>query len=619
MTLRARYRIWVGAIICIGLLFLTVVLLNDAKHPGVTVSPPADSVDIDKSTPSGGTVMADDDFGVAFNNIFYPSHNDHIAQQSGLKHPSQLSNVFSIIARSKSTKYSETSATVINGIVYPIRSYKTFLTPNDPGANQWWVHTSKLDEAWDHSKGGSDVTIAIIDTGFALKHEEFESRWYENVGETGSVSTESASRFNCTGQSMALNQSCNLVDDDLDGIVDNEIGVTSYENPSQLNCTAQGKQIDKRCNNIDDDKNGFVDDVTGWDFINQDESVQAGQLSPTGTSTTHGTMVAGVAAATGNNSKGIAGVNWGARILPIQALDDDGYGDTVSVGNSIRYAVQQGAQVINISLGTSFHDPYVLQALEEASRAGIVVVAASGNDGCNCVSYPAAYPEVVAVGALNTDGKQADFSSYGSSLDVSAPGVNIRTSTWSQSNQHSGYASGIAGTSFSAPIVAGLIGIMLSSQPSAVPLQLIGGLGESSSRISVMTARGHDIKYGYGVIDAQRALTRMSTAKTGVLTYKFSPVSIGSKITVQGYERIGSTRVEYCEVQPATTPIYELRKADSKIFSISSAEVRRAQALGYTVSLFAYGCVNQPQDTYQLIRMIDIHKEFYNDYSKTSP
>ncbi|HSH55209.1 MAG TPA: S8 family serine peptidase, partial [Candidatus Limnocylindrales bacterium] len=345
---------------------------------------------------------------------------------------------------------------------YPLRTYKPLVLPNDPSADQWWVTQTGLDKAWDIPRGSGETVLAIIDTGFGLKHEEFANRWHTNSGESGITATEDPSSLNCTGRSLPISAACNLIDDNGDSVVDNETGTAIYENPSRLNCTDQGKLLDKSCNRVDDEGNGFVDDTTGWDFINYDNSVQAGELNPTGSGTTHGTLVAGVAAATGNNAKGIAGVDWGTKIMPLQALDDDSYGDTRSVGRAINYAVKQGVDVISLSLGSDSPDPYVETAVQAATAAGILVLAASGNDGCDCISYPARYSEVIAVGALNTSSLPASFSSFGAGLDILAPGTSITTSTWSNTNPTSAYASGVSGTSFATPLAAGLATRLLS-------------------------------------------------------------------------------------------------------------------------------------------------------------
>lgn len=599
----------VGAIAVIITASLLLLIGPESMAPQPPRGP--EPVQEENDTSSGtGRVVADDEGVFAFN-------TDHHSKNNITYTPAPAHTVATKhYHRTKIALTNQTAEVLINNKIYPLRAYQALLNPNDPSASQWWTNSTNLPSAWDATTGNSSTTVAIIDTGFALDHEEFTSRWHRNPGETGSASAESASRLNCTDRSLSLSQSCNLVDDDLDGTVDNEIGATNYQNPSKLNCTAQTRSLAKDCNNIDDDGNGFVDDVTGWDFMNQDSSVQAGQLNPSGSGTAHGTMVTGVAAATGNNGKGIAGVNWQTKILPIQALDDDGYGDTISVGQSILYAVDQGVDVISISLGTPYHDTFVQEAIEIATKAGIVVVAASGNDGCDCMSYPARYPEVVAVGALNSSGLPADFSSWGGELDILAPGSGIRTTTWTNTNGTSAYASNVAGTSFATPYVAGLIASMKPLQNGTNPLQLFGALGESTSRPGGMTTQPHHTKYGFGAVQASASINRMVTPKTGLQVYRFVPVASGMYLLkTSSYETIGNYNVHSCDTNVGATPIYELQKAGTIFYTISKIEMQKAKQQGYTVQRFAYGCMQQNHDSYTIARLIDIFKEFRNDYS----
>lgn len=507
----------------------------------------------------------------------------------------------------------------VDGTEYPLRSYKMQATPNDPSASQWWVTNTQLNLAWDTPTGSNDTLLAVIDTGFALAHEEFSNRWHTNPGESGVAASENPSSLNCTARSLPLNASCNLIDEDANGIIDDESGAVSYQNPSRLNCTGQSRALAKDCNRIDDDGNGLVDDLTGWDFANNDNSVQAGELNPNGTGTTHGTETAGVAAATGNNAKGIAGVDWHTKVLPIQALDDDSYGDTLGVGRSIEYAIQQGADVISLSLGSTQPDSYVRAAVAEAIANGIAVVAASGNSPCNCIVYPANYPEVVAVGALDTNSLPASFSSYGTSLDILAPGTTITSPAWSAASPTAAYASNLAGTSFATPMVAGLMTRLLSSRPSMTPLQLIAAITESTNRLTLPSTASRTTTLGYGSMDASTATTRNATSKNSPFLYAFAPISRGNGLSPSSpADVVGNYGVKACEDgRPGTTPLFELTKAGaSTIWSISQAEVWKAQASGYTATLFAEVCLQQPQDTSEAGHEINLFKEFRNNYTR---
>lgn len=504
----------------------------------------------------------------------------------------------------------------INNKQYPLRTYEPMLTPDDPSATQWWTTNAKLTQAWDTTPPAGDqaTVLAVIDTGFALKHEEFVNRWYTNPGESGPAGNEQPSQLNCTDRGLPFNTSCNLIDEDADGIVDNETGGAIYQNPSRLNCTDQGLALSRSCNRIDDDQNGYVDDVSGWDFANNDNSPQAGELNPYGSGTRHGTQVAGVAAATGNNTKGIAGVDWQTKILPIQALDDDSYGDTLGVGRAILYAAAQGADVISLSLGSDLPDEYVREAIRTATAAGSVVVAAAGNSGCDCMVYPANYPEVVAVGALDTGNQPAGFSSYGANLDILAPGTQMLTTSWLAANQTGAYTSGVNGTSFATPLVSGLLTRLLRQQPSAKPLQLIAALTENTSRLTLPAGTIRSNTLGFGSVDAAKATSRMTTSRSPAQRYSLSPVSTGAYLSPQSpAEAAGNYMIQLCEEDGyGATPLYELTKPGTRLFTVSPTEAWLAGRDGYQTSYFAGICLSQPHDRPQVVRAINMYKEFRN-------
>lgn len=160
----------------------------------------------------------------------------------------------------------------VDGKNYPLRKYSVTALPNDPSAQQWWVSQSGLPTAWNYGKG-ANVTIAIIDTGFGLKHEELVDRWLINVNEVGPTNQEAPNRLNCTDQHIPLDMSCNNIDNDHDGIVSNEYGPTTKENPSWLNCSSRNLTLDKSCNGLDNDGNGYPSDFKGWDFSSGDANV----------------------------------------------------------------------------------------------------------------------------------------------------------------------------------------------------------------------------------------------------------------------------------------------------------------------------------------------------------
>lgn len=507
---------------------------------------------------------------------------------------------------------------IAHGKTYPVRSYKALMMPNDPSANQAWVQAINMPAAWDIPRGSTPTTIAVIDTGFALNHEELQGRFATNAGEQGPTTSEAPSELNCTDKSLPLDESCNLIDDDGDGIVDNESGPATEENPSRLNCTDQHIALDKSCNLIDDDGNGYVDDVHGWDFVHEDNSPQAGESDPNTTGGHHATYVSSTAAATGNNGKGIAGVDWNAKILPIQALDDDGDGNTLAVANGIVYAADQHADVINLSLGADADDPLVHWAVQYAEAAGSVVVAAAGNDGCGCMSYPANYPEALAVGAAFSNGTPASFSSYGPNLDILAPGVNLYTADWTPSNQTSAYASNISGTSLATPIISGLVSRLKSEQPTATPLQLMAAIAETATRTGLPAGVSRSDTTGFGFVNAAAASQRLATAVSPVQRYAFGSLSLGNKYDAASPSegKIGGYVYQCDGSSPGTTPIYELKNGSDSFFTASNAEQQAALSNGYTSNFFAYGCMSQPQDHPTMMRSIDLKREFRNTNSK---
>lgn len=498
------------------------------------------------------------------------------------------------------------------GISYPLRSYEALSIPNDPNANQWWVQNIDLDEAWDIPEGNNPTTIAIIDTGYALKHQEFTGRWYQNNGEKGATVSESASDLNCTDQSIALTKACNNIDDDSDGINDNESGATSNQNVSFLNCTDSNQSLDKSCNRIDDDNNGYIDDLTGWDFINGDSSVQAGETNPNESNASHGSYVAGVAAANSNNNVGLAGVSSNSTILPIQALADTGSGHTLSVARSVDYAADKGADIISLSLGTDLSDAYLQDSILNAISKGSVVVAASGNNGCNCVSYPANYEEVVAVGASNSSNNPYSFSNYGANLDVLAPGAGFYTTKWSVANQNSDYASNIAGTSLATPVVSGLLARMRSYAPNASTTELIAAMTENTLRTGLTTA--HADTRGFGIVKAYSSVARLLSPYTPPVTYEFSPVSSGETLGIETTKDVHKVRSYDCGTygEFGTSPLYQITSSDTKYFTSSYAERAASLNAGSSSQFLARVCILQTHDRPQLLRIINPLIEFRN-------
>ncbi|MDB5034203.1 MAG: Subtilisin-like serine protease [Chlorobi bacterium] len=334
----------------------------------------------------------------------------------------------------------------------PYYTFQLSYTPNDPLlAQQYWLDAIHAKEAWDITRGDSTISIAIIDSGVDWAHEDLNGNIAVNSGETG-----------------------------LD---------------------AQGK--DKRTNGVDDDKNGFVDDWHGWDLVGNPkiDDLQQAQFFPdndaapkpntsSGYEGYHGTAVSGCASGRADNAKGIAGIGFRTKILPVKCAADSVITNQILAGyDGIAYAADRGARVINCSFGGP-GDGSSVQAIQDivdyAYGKGALVVAASGNMGTNndvTPGYPANLNHVLSVGATDSQDSVAGFSEYGISVNVWAPGVN--TLTTMPGNQYNG--GGVSGTSFSSPIVAGVAALVLSVHPTWTPDQVMMQLRVTGDRVKVRT------------------------------------------------------------------------------------------------------------------------------------
>ncbi|WP_066172838.1 S8 family serine peptidase [Bacillus marinisedimentorum] len=209
-------------------------------------------------------------------------------------------------------------------------------------------------------------------------------------------------------------------------------------------------------------------------------------------SDSHGTNVAGIIAANSNNNEGIAGINPNAKILPV-IIGSLNYINLKDILTGIYYAIDNGADIINMSYGSDTFSEAEFDALFTAFNEGIVLVASSGNSN-SPVSFPAAYPFVISVGSVNEEGMRSDFSNYGEQLDISAPGEKIRTTDYGKDYTL------VNGTSFSAPMISGLASLIVSERENLTPSQ-VEWLIESS------TKKGWNPRTGFGQPDTLNALT----------------------------------------------------------------------------------------------------------------
>jgi subtilisin family serine protease len=258
--------------------------------------------------------------------------------------------------------------------------------------------------------------------------------------------------------------------------------------------------------------------VAGYDAVSDDDVPQDGNG--------HGTHVAGIAAAISDNAVGIAGVAWGALIMPVQILNSIGMGTTGTAIEGITWAADHGAQVINLSVGGTSPSSSLQDAVNYAHDRGVLLIAGAGNlyDSTNATTYPAACDNVVAVGATGHLDEHASYSNTGAYLDLTAPGGNATSNSdpdpdhWIFSTyRHWGgstYA-GMTGTSQAAPHVAGLAALMLSVNAGLGNEQLTDLLQSTSVDLG---SPGWDQVFGHGRIDAEAAVLAARSAQAATAT-----------------------------------------------------------------------------------------------------
>ncbi len=368
-------------------------------------------------------------------------------------------------------------------------------TPDDPyypGSQASYLASISAPAAWDLHAGSSTVVVAVVDSGIDLAHPDLAGKLWVNPGEIPG-------------------------------------------------------------NGIDDDGNGCTDDVNGCRFINLTADRQSGcgytdssvpgsargdvqddNGKPGTNSHSHGTIVAGIVGAAGNNGSGITGVAWDVRLMAVKVLDcgtpshaGQPSGDMANVAHGIDYARRMGAGVINLSLASSPpHQQADIQVLREAIQAaqaaGVIIVAAAGNFGNNPTQpgpgYPAAYTQyenVIAVGAAdNTVGNTwATYSSYGPALDFAAPGNNIVGTLRSDLGLAQPYGSEGQGTSFAAPLVSGMFALMKSRNSGLAAADYIA-IARTTATPAAPAPHGGNWA-GSGIINIGAALQRLPMTVTG--------------------------------------------------------------------------------------------------------
>ncbi len=340
--------------------------------------------------------------------------------------------------------------------IQPDYPYHALLTPNDPQFSQQWnFQAVEASGAWDADSveplygGDPGVIVAVLDTGVA----------YENY------------------QSYVLSGELN--------------GTRIWTNPNE---TADG---------LDNDGNGLVDDLHGWDFVNSDSHPNDDHG--------HGTHITGTIAGQTNNGSAVAGLAWQSTILPLKVLDAAGNGTTTTITAAVNYAIQAGADVINLSLGGNTDDAILHQAIQSAINRGIVVIAAAGNDGQSALNYPARYAEVVAVSAVDQNLARTSYSNYGSAVDIAAPGGVVDVDPWRGIVQETCRTTNdcsamslvaYTGTSQASAHVAGAAALLVAcgAPGGAIPTLL-------SSTATDLGVAGSDQEYGAGLLNIRAAMS----------------------------------------------------------------------------------------------------------------
>ena len=296
--------------------------------------------------------------------------------------------------------------------------------------------------------------------------------------------------------------------------------------------------------NVDNDNDGLVDDVFGWNFFDSTQDTMERRAAAQTSIAGHGTFIAGL----------IALIAPSAKIMPIRAFSPDGLSDSFSVAQGIKYAVDHGASVINLSFGSTEDTPVMHDAVAYAHQRGVLLVAAVGNeDKGNDIApqFPANWStEVMSIAALDDNNRKAGFSNYGSNVSVSAPGVNL-ISLYPQINNAPDYAAW-SGTSFAAPLATAEAALLLENNPRRNAREVI----EYTAASIDSSNPGLAGKLGRGRIDPLRALQTYSAstgnhAEIALLPTAVEPTGVGqAEVEVTGSEQ--KFEIEVGQLMPRT-------------------------------------------------------------------
>ncbi|MGE3825461.1 MAG: S8 family serine peptidase, partial [Bacteroidia bacterium] len=299
------------------------------------------------------------------------------------------------------------------------------------------------EQAWDITTGSSSVVIAIVDNAVLHSHQDLAANRWVNTTEQN--------------------------------------GITGF----------------------DDDLNGYTDDIYGFDVADSDGNPEPPSGTLNSSPFKHGTHVAGIAAAATNNNMGVASLGYNCKFMSVKCSPNSGGGDELpSAQDGVFYAMRAGADIISMSYGGAGGALVSELVLNQAYAAGIVLIAAAGNDNTNTVHFPAAYSNVIAVGATDQNDAKSSFSNYGNWIDVMAPGVSIYSTLTESGNTYGN----LSGTSMATPLVAGLAALVLSDEPGLTPAQVKAKMQQGCENIDAQNS-GFIGQLGAGRINAFHALS----------------------------------------------------------------------------------------------------------------
>lgn len=332
--------------------------------------------------------------------------------------------------------------------------------PNDSFAQfQWALKAINADKTWTKANG-EGIIVGIVDTGIDFEHEDLKNQLWINKMEDANG--------NGTFEPWSVNEIINGISGDFDG--------------------------------IDNDKNGYIDDVIGYDLVDQTYANFGDWSNPDPIPEDegrHGTGVAGVIAAEGNNNKGIIGVAYKCKILTARVFDATGNAESDDIASGIIYAAMNGAKIINMSFGDNFESLLLRDAINFASSLGCILVASSGNENNGKPHFPSDFDNVISVGASKINDLRSSISNFGVNLSLLAPGEDILTCETGNSYSR------LSGTSFSAPYVSAACALLLQLSPNLTYSEIRSTLEATAKKID---ANGWNKFSGAGILDLESLL-----------------------------------------------------------------------------------------------------------------